>query len=240
MNSCKNCGTQNMPTAKFCKSCGNPNMASSNTSPLNPMPQNVQYPVSTPPPPQYSTGQLYGTNTQNLPPPQQMVQYQPVQHRIMQNNQPHSQLIYQNNSGIPGAYQRGDYSLGSRLAGYLIDVLIAIPLMIIAVIPLIGIIGAPLLCLYLVSRDALLGGQSVGKRVAGVRVIRSDGMQFTWSDSIKRNIIYFIPVFLMIPWIGHIATGVLSVPFGLIELILIISGGQRIGDRIGNTYVVKV
>ncbi len=101
MNTCTNCGTQNMPTAKFCKSCGTPNTATLNTGSLpqnsgnlspsqnNPYPvntgslsqsQNIPYQNPNPQSQQYSTGQLYNQpNTQNLSQPQQMMPYQQVQ-----------------------------------------------------------------------------------------------------------------------------------------------------------------
>jgi len=151
-------------------------------------------------------------------------------------------LVYQPNlSGMPESYLKNDYNLLPRWGGIIIDQLIAIPLIIMAVIPFIGIIGAPLLVLYWISRDALMGGQSVGKRVAGLKVIKADGSPFTWSDSVKRNIVYFGFLLLMIPFYGWFFSGLINGPLGLVELIMIISGGRRIGDRMGTeTYVVRV
>ena len=136
-------------------------------------------------------------------------------------------------------YPGGDFLLGPRLGALLIDVLCAIPLGFLAVIPFLGIIGAPLACAYWVSRDAFFGGQSIGKKVVGLKVIKPDGSPFTWADSVKRNIIYFALLVLMIPVYGIFFNAFLSGPLSLAELILVITGGQRIGDRMGGTYVVR-
>ncbi|MFL6375624.1 MAG: RDD family protein [Pyrinomonadaceae bacterium] len=137
------------------------------------------------------------------------------------------------------SYPGGDFLLGPRLGALLIDGLCAIPLTFLAVIPFLGIIGAPILCAYWVSRDAFFGGQSIGKKVVGLKVIKPDGSPFLWADSVKRNIIYFALLVLMIPLYGLAFNGFLSGPLGLVELIMVVTGGQRIGDRMGGTYVVR-
>jgi uncharacterized RDD family membrane protein YckC len=133
-----------------------------------------------------------------------------------------------------------------RWVALMIDTLIAFPLMILAVIPLISIIGTPLLVGYLVSRDALMGnGQSIGKRAMGLRVEKSDGIPFNWVDSFKRNIVYLLYLGLIvntIPYLGWIVTIILMIPLSLIflvETIMVITTGRRIGDNFGTTYVVK-
>jgi uncharacterized RDD family membrane protein YckC len=137
-------------------------------------------------------------------------------------------------------YANGDYCLAPRFGAMLIDALTSIPLMVIAVIPFLGIVGAPLVCLYMISRDSIFGGQSIGKRVCGLRVIKADGSPFLWVDSVKRNVVYFGLLVLMIPWVGYFLNAIINGPIGIVELIMILSGGQRIGDRMGDTYVVRV
>ncbi|MBV9241341.1 MAG: RDD family protein, partial [Acidobacteria bacterium] len=88
-------------------------------------------------------------------------------------------------------------------------------------------------------RDAFFGGQSIGKKALGLKVIKPDGSPFMWVDSIKRNLIYFALLVLMIPIYGLVFNGLLSGPLSIVELILVITSGQRIGDRMGNTYVVR-
>jgi uncharacterized RDD family membrane protein YckC len=168
------------------------------------------------------------------PRPQPQTPYQPVQPTYQQNApmvqvQPNAQANY------PG----GDFLLGPRLGALLIDVACAIPLTVLAIIPFLGIIGAPLACAYWISRDAFFGGQSIGKKVVGLKVIKPDGSPFIWADSVKRNIIYFALLVLMIPIYGIFFNAFLSGPLALAELIMVVTGGQRIGDRMGNTYVVR-
>jgi uncharacterized RDD family membrane protein YckC len=163
---------------------------------------------------------------QSAPQPQPQVAYQ----------QPAPMMQVQN---AAANYPGGDFLLGPRLGALLIDGACAIPLTFLAVIPFIGILGAPLLAGYWVSRDAFFGGQSIGKKVVGLRVMKPDGSPFVWADSIKRNIIYFALLLLMIPIYGLIFNGFISGPIGIVELILVLTSGQRIGDRMGGTYVVR-
>ncbi|HEY2848124.1 MAG TPA: RDD family protein, partial [Pyrinomonadaceae bacterium] len=163
---------------------------------------------------------------QPRPQPQQSTYQQPAP---MVQLQPSAQANY------PG----GDFLLGPRLGALLIDVLCAIPLGFLAIIPFLGIIGAPLACAYWISRDSFFGGQSIGKKVVGLKVIKPDGSPFLWADSVKRNIIYFALLVLMIPVYGIFFNAFLSGPLSLAELIMVLTGGQRIGDRMGGTYVVR-
>jgi len=136
-------------------------------------------------------------------------------------------------------YLNGDYLIGPRIGAFVIDMLIAFPLLILAVFPLIQIVGAPIFCLYMVSRDAIFGGQSIGKKLLGLRVVKADGSPFIWADSLKRNIVYLAALFLMIPWLGYFLHGVVAGPLGIVEMIMVLTGGQRLGDRMGNTYVLR-
>jgi uncharacterized RDD family membrane protein YckC len=161
------------------------------------------------------------------PRPQPQVQYQ----------QPAPVMTVQNSA--QANYPGGDFLLGPRFGALLIDMLCAIPLTVLAIIPFIGIIGAPALCAYWISRDAFFGGQSIGKKALGLKVIKPDGSPFTWADSVKRNVIYLALLVLMIPVYGLFFNGFLSGPLGIVELIMVLTGGQRLGDRMGNTYVVR-
>ncbi|MEP6900642.1 MAG: RDD family protein [Actinomycetota bacterium] len=151
-----------------------------------------------------------------------------------------------NNIALNAKPQADSSILLIRWVALMIDSLIAIPLMILAFIPLISIIGTPLLVGYFVSRDALMGnGQSIGKRAMGLRVEKSDGISFSWVDSFKRNIVYLLYLGLIvntIPIYGWFVTIILMIPLSLIflvETIMVIATGRRIGDNLGTTYVVK-
>ncbi|MDR2468694.1 MAG: RDD family protein [Spirochaetaceae bacterium] len=73
--------------------------------------------------------------------------------------------------------------------------------------------------------DILFQGQSLGKRIIGIRVVQSDGSPVEGGASFLRNLLRFADTFLML---YHIA--VLSIS---------LSGGfRRIGDFAANTLVV--
>ena len=75
---------------------------------------------------------------------------------------------------------------------------------------------------YMLLRDGLFDGRSLGKRVMGLKVMDSRGKPCGIGDSVLRNIIFFIPI------------------LPLIELILVlIDPGQRIGDKWAKTKVVR-
>jgi uncharacterized RDD family membrane protein YckC len=162
---------------------------------------------------------------------------QPAQQPQATYQPPAPMMQVQNNA--QANYPGGDFLLGPRIGALLIDALCAVPLVWMAVIPFIGIIGAPLLCAYWVSRDAFFGGQSIGKKALGLKVIKPDGSPFVWADSIKRNVIYFGYLVLMIPWLGLFLNLFINVPLGIVELVMVLTGGQRIGDRQGGTFVVR-
>jgi uncharacterized RDD family membrane protein YckC len=81
---------------------------------------------------------------------------------------------------------------------------------------------------YLVLRDALfVQGQSVGKFLAGLRVVNLDtGRPCGRLQSAKRNVIFIVPG-LNIVAIGFEAVAIFQD-----------AQGQRLGDRIANTQVV--
>lgn len=134
-----------------------------------------------------------------------------------------------------------------RWLALMIDGLIAFPLVFMAVLPVISLLGTPLLVAYYISRDALLGnGQSVGKKALGLKVEKDDGTPLTWIDSVKRNVVFFaylVLIFCTIPYLGWFIAGILSIPLGilfLVETIMVISTGKRIGDRWGGTSVKRI
>ncbi len=91
---------------------------------------------------------------------------------------------------------------------------------------------------YLLIADGLFEGRSVGKRLIGLQVIRSDtGGVVSFRESILRNItVSGAYLCLVIPYIGWMAAGVIV----LFEALLVIGNlhGHRIGDEIAKTQVV--
>lgn len=97
---------------------------------------------------------------------------------------------------------------------------------------------------YLTIADSIQGGQSVGKRLMGLKVISLlDGKPCTLKQSLVRNLPFIAPLTLMIiPFWGWIIGGILSVPFFLLEIYLLVKleSGNRLGDVMADTTVLAV
>lgn len=91
---------------------------------------------------------------------------------------------------------------------------------------------------YLLMADALLQGQSIGKRVVGLTTMKSSLVELaSFRDSALRNAPLAAALVLgLIPYLGWIFLGVI---IGL-EALLIIGNdhGLRIGDEIAQTRVI--
>lgn len=121
-----------------------------------------------------------------------------------------------------------------RIFAFVIDVIIA---NLCSLIPFIGgIIGF----LYMLLRDGLMDGQSVGKKLLGLKTMTPHGPA-TYSESARRNIIFAIPsLFQIIPFIGWIISGILAIIIWAVEIYKIINDpfGKRYGDIWADTQVV--
>ncbi len=113
-------------------------------------------------------------------------------------------------------------SAGARIGAYLIDLLLVAGA---AFIPFLGwIVGIA----YLLTRDALpfLDGQSIGKKLIGLRVVDESGAALTgnYGPCVVRNAVLFIPF------------------FPLVELVVMLTndGTLRLGDQWAKTRVVVV
>jgi uncharacterized RDD family membrane protein YckC len=87
--------------------------------------------------------------------------------------------------------------------------------------------GIFLSMIYIVFRDGLFSGQSVGKKVMGIRVIHTDGRPISFVDSSFRNVLFLVPYLL---------------PLGLVietAAMFRTPERQRLGDRIASTRVVR-
>jgi len=87
--------------------------------------------------------------------------------------------------------------------------------------------GIFLSMIYIVFRDGLFSGQSVGKKVMGIRVIQTDGRPISFVDSSFRNVLFLVPYLL---------------PLGLVietAAMFRTPERQRLGDRIASTRVVR-
>ena len=93
--------------------------------------------------------------------------------------------------------------------------------------------------LYIVFRDGLFNGQSVGKKLMRQRVIRRDSEDACdFTHSVKRNIILYIPnLFRFINFFG----GILGIVIVALELYFIFTNekGLRWGDQFAETQVIN-
>jgi uncharacterized RDD family membrane protein YckC len=111
---------------------------------------------------------------------------------------------------------------GSRIGAYLIDVILM------CLVGWVPILGWLVIIAYLLTRDALpfLDGQSIGKKIVGLRAVDEHGAALTgnYGPSAVRNVV------LMIPF------------FPLVELIVLLTNKDvlRLGDQWAKTRVVKV
>ena len=111
---------------------------------------------------------------------------------------------------------------GARVMAWLLDAAICIGLG-----SLFGALGWVASTGYWLFRDGLFEGQSVGKRLMGVRVVRKDGGPCTAVDALVRNILWVIPV--------------MNLLMGLSGLRAVFNrpDGRHWGDRLAETRVKR-
>ena len=125
--------------------------------------------------------------------------------------------------------------VGTRLIAALID---AVLQWVVGLIPIVGgLIGAA----YMLLRDGLPDGQSLGKKVMKLRVVTLDGKKADYVASCKRNVIFAIPsIITIIPIVGWIIGGILGVVVAVVEIVGVFNDpkGQSLGDKWANTQVI--
>jgi len=92
--------------------------------------------------------------------------------------------------------------------------------------------------LYIVFRDGLFNGQSIGKKLMRQRVINvATDSACSFTDSGKRNIILYIPSLFQFV---HFLEGILGLVIVALELYFIFTNenGRRWGDRFADTQVL--
>jgi len=135
--------------------------------------------------------------------------------------------------------------LGSRFAAFLLDFLLQTVFFLIIVLVLnVTLIGGSetstlladgtlsLVALldfigYFIICEMLWSGRSVGKRAAGIRVVRVGGMPVGFWSTLLRNVTRLVDM--------------LPAPFYLVGSVLILSTpkNQRLGDLLGHTIVIR-
>ncbi len=130
-------------------------------------------------------------------------------------------------------------AIGIRFAAVLIDVIPAIIIGLVGIIPIIGqLIAGVVLGCYWLLRD--INGASLGKLALGLVVVMADGSPSDQSARIKRNIPLCVGHFLFaIPFIGYIIGLPIIIIVNLTEVIMLLTQGHRLGDRLAGTTVVR-
>ncbi len=126
-----------------------------------------------------------------------------------------------------------------RALGFLIDLVPALFLGLLNFLPIVGWVAHGFLAaLYWLLRD--ITGASPGKMVTGSLVVSADGLPATTGQRILRNLPLALPGIVgMIPFIGIIFEVVVAVPILVIEIVLLLVTGRRLGDRLAGTIVVR-
>ena len=121
----------------------------------------------------------------------------------------------------------------NRYLAKFIDVLIAVGLS--KLLPPVGFFAG---LLYIIIADGFFEGQSIGKKLIGLRaIVLAEGKKAGFREAIIRNIPFAIAYTLcLIPYVGWLLAIII---IGL-EGILVIGNekGLRIGDEIAKTQVV--
>lgn len=89
------------------------------------------------------------------------------------------------------------------------------------------------------TRDALFPGQSIGKRIAKIKVISPNGSNANIVQSILRNLPAALLIFLPIPYVGKFVLGFVLIAFTLVEVFMVLTTGKRLCDLIARTLVVN-
>ena len=129
-------------------------------------------------------------------------------------------------------------SVLKRILARLVDGLVAWAFAL--VLPPLGILVG---LLYFAVADGVQKGQSLGKMVFGLEVVKADGSPCDLKASIYRNIPFELALlFAAIPLLGWILLIIAGIPILLIELWLVIAdhNGSRLGDRIAGTTVIEL
>lgn len=128
---------------------------------------------------------------------------------------------------------------GIRVAGYFLDVLPTLLVLFVAWIPIIGLMLAGLFLVpYWLLRDVT--GASLGKLLLGLKVVDRDGQPATAGARILRNLpIALGPMCMLIPILGYILAGPVAGIAILVEAIMLLSQGERLGDRMAKTTVIR-
>jgi uncharacterized RDD family membrane protein YckC len=250
---CPSCHMTNNAGATFCRHCGGqlsaPPVAAASYPPPPPPPQ-PSYGSYPPAPPQAS----YGSYPSAPPPPASWPGH-PTAAPLPPPVTNSYQSVYQQPSYPPapsyppGAYAQpgAGYAYGQPVPASVVLRFVAmvvdnLPLMIVFPFTFIPIIGALVTLLIIVPYWLLrdVTGAGIGKRLMGLEVIQVDGTPPRQGPRILRNITIVAPnICLVVPGFGHLLFFLFSLIVYLGEIVLVLSGNRRLGDRLAGTMVVQ-
>ncbi len=124
-------------------------------------------------------------------------------------------------------------------------------------IRILGFLGALVSLGYMLGRDVLGGGRSIGKKIQNINVVTTSGQPIGFMDSVKRNAIFAIgslfgllsSTLQLVPCLGDavaclltplsVLGGLASLAAAVVELVKISQdpNGVRLGDGWANTRV---
>jgi uncharacterized RDD family membrane protein YckC len=96
----------------------------------------------------------------------------------------------------------------------------------------------PIVMLYFLCRDSFFPGQSIGKRIANLKVVTTNGRKWTPGLTLQRNVMAVPILFLSTPGIWYVALPLLILGF-LAECFAVMTQGKRFGDGLAFTTVVN-
>jgi uncharacterized RDD family membrane protein YckC len=98
--------------------------------------------------------------------------------------------------------------------------------------------------LYILISDGFFDGESLGKRIIGLRVIMPlDEKRPEFKESLIRNSFLAVPLlFAFIPLVGYFLVATIGIVVYTAEIYFIIKSpeGERLGDRFAFTRVIDV
>jgi len=105
-----------------------------------------------------------------------------------------------------------------------------------------GIIGSIAGAVYMLLKDGLFEGQSIGKKAMKLQVVELSGKKTDFTVSVKRNAIFALPGLLSLIPNNTVRTigGLLALAILIYEIYNVYSDpkGCRLGDKLANTQVI--
>ncbi len=130
-------------------------------------------------------------------------------------------------------------SRGTRIAAFSIDLAILVVIGMFDFVPLLGqYLFALISAVFVLLRDA--NGASFGKSMLGCVVVSKDGNPATMKQKMLRNVIFLLPeLAALIPFLGIFLGPIGFGTVACLELFVLLVTGERIGDQMAGTMVVK-